>query len=67
MILLGVNIDHAATLRQARYRDARGPGGIVEPDHAAQRMGARRVHVRKAIGQFKEQIIRALEVVIEIE
>jgi pyridoxine 5-phosphate synthase len=33
MILLGVNIDHAATLRQARYRDAHGePGGNVEPD-----------------------------------
>ena len=33
MILLGVNIDHCATLRQARYRDACGaPGGAVEPD-----------------------------------
>jgi len=33
MILLGVNIDHCATLRQARYRDAAGtPGGAVEPD-----------------------------------
>ena len=33
MILLGVNIDHCATLRQARYRDA-GPDevGAVEPD-----------------------------------
>lgn len=32
-ILLGVNIDHAATLRQARYRNV-GPefGPIVEPD-----------------------------------
>lgn len=32
-ILLGVNIDHIATLRQARYRDV-GPeyGPIVEPD-----------------------------------
>lgn len=32
MILLGVNIDHCATLRQARYRDATGDGGAVEPD-----------------------------------
>jgi pyridoxine 5-phosphate synthase len=32
-ILLGVNIDHSATLRQARYRDYSNPcGGIVEPD-----------------------------------
>jgi pyridoxine 5-phosphate synthase len=36
MILLGVNIDHAATLRQARYRDAAGAvGGNVEPDPVA--------------------------------
>lgn len=36
MILLGVNIDHCATLRQARYRDAQGaPGGNVEPDPVA--------------------------------
>ena len=33
MILLGVNIDHCATLRQARYRDAASTtGGAVEPD-----------------------------------
>lgn len=33
---LGVNIDHAATLRQARYRSAtRTCGGIVEPDPVA--------------------------------
>lgn len=32
MILLGVNIDHCATLRQARYRDAQEDGGAVEPD-----------------------------------
>jgi pyridoxine 5-phosphate synthase len=36
MILLGVNIDHSATLRQARYKDAAGaPGGSVEPDPVA--------------------------------
>ncbi|HKB57605.1 MAG TPA: pyridoxine 5'-phosphate synthase [Lacunisphaera sp.] len=33
MILLGVNIDHAATLRQARYRQAGAShGGNIEPD-----------------------------------
>jgi pyridoxine 5-phosphate synthase len=36
MILLGVNIDHCATLRQARYKDAAGAeGGSVEPDPVA--------------------------------
>ncbi len=35
MILLGVNVDHAATVRQARYRDEpNAPGGYVEPDPA---------------------------------
>lgn len=33
MILLGVNIDHCATLRQARYRSAGATvGGNIEPD-----------------------------------
>jgi len=33
MILLGVNIDHCATVRQARYRQAESTvGGAVEPD-----------------------------------
>tara|TARA_B100001093_G_scaffold192059_1_gene184535 strand:- start:2627 stop:3373 length:747 start_codon:yes stop_codon:yes gene_type:complete len=36
MILLGVNVDHVATLRQARYRDESNThGGFVEPDPAA--------------------------------
>lgn len=36
MILLGVNVDHVATLRQARYRDEPNCfGGFVEPDPAA--------------------------------
>ena len=35
MILLGVNVDHAATVRQARYRDEPNVlGGFVEPDPA---------------------------------
>jgi pyridoxine 5-phosphate synthase len=33
MILLGLNIDHCATVRQARYREAPASvGGMVEPD-----------------------------------
>lgn len=33
MILLGVNIDHCATLRQARYRGyEKSAGGMIEPD-----------------------------------
>lgn len=45
-ILLGVNIDHVATMRQARYRDASQlTGGMVEPDpliaaHLAEKAGA---------------------------
>jgi len=36
MILLGVNVDHVATLRQARYRDEPNMfGGFVEPDPAS--------------------------------
>ena len=35
MILLGVNIDHCATLRQARYRDVDADGGAVEPEPVA--------------------------------
>lgn len=36
MILLGVNIDHCATLRQARYRQAGATtGGAIEPDPVA--------------------------------
>ncbi len=36
MLLLGVNIDHCATLRQARYRQASATvGGAVEPDPVA--------------------------------
>lgn len=36
MILLGVNIDHCATLRQARYREAAATaGGAIEPDPIA--------------------------------
>ena len=44
MILLGVNIDHCATVRQARYRDAGMPaGGAIEPDPVAFALAAERV------------------------
>ena len=36
MILLGVNVDHVATIRQARYRDeTSNHGGFIEPDPAS--------------------------------
>lgn len=35
MIQLGVNIDHVATVRQARYRDLPGDGGEPDPVRAA--------------------------------
>jgi pyridoxine 5-phosphate synthase len=55
MILLGVNIDHCATLRQARYREAGADaGGAVEPDPVAFALAAERagadgitVHLRE--------------------
>lgn len=54
-LLLGVNIDHAATLRQARYRSApRTCGQMVEPDPVALALLAERagadgitVHLRE--------------------
>jgi pyridoxine 5-phosphate synthase len=55
MLLLGVNIDHCATLRQARYRDAGATaGGAIEPDPVAFALAAERagadgitVHLRE--------------------
>lgn len=63
MILLGVNIDHCATLRQARYREAgRTAGGAVEPDPvtfalAAERAGADgiTVHLREDRRHIQER------------
>jgi pyridoxine 5-phosphate synthase len=68
MILLGVNIDHCATLRQARYRDAAGaPGGAVEPDPVtfallAERAGADgiTVHLREDRRHIQERDARRL-------
>lgn len=63
MILLGVNIDHAATLRQARYRDAdRTAGKAVEPDPVALALLAERagadgitIHLREDRRHIQDQ------------
>ncbi|MBI5768655.1 MAG: pyridoxine 5'-phosphate synthase [Verrucomicrobia bacterium] len=63
MILLGVNIDHCATLRQARYREAPATtGGAVEPDPVtfavlAERAGADgiTVHLREDRRHIQER------------
>jgi pyridoxine 5-phosphate synthase len=63
MILLGVNIDHCATLRQARYRDAGSTTGrAVEPDPVtfallAERAGADgiTVHLREDRRHIQER------------
>ena len=54
-ILLGVNIDHCAMVRQARYKDfAEACGGIIEPDPVffcpAMRTGRRRQYYRAFAG-----------------
>ena len=67
MILLGINIDHCATLRQARYRDAAPAGGVVEPDPVtfallAERAGADgiTVHLREDRRHIQEHDVRRL-------
>ncbi len=63
MILLGVNIDHCATLRQARYRESgRTAGGNVEPDPVALALLAERagadgitVHLREDRRHIQER------------
>ena len=63
MILLGVNIDHCATVRQARYRQvASTTGGAVEPDPVtlavlAERAGADgiTVHLREDRRHIQER------------
>jgi pyridoxine 5-phosphate synthase len=68
MILLGVNIDHCATVRQARYRDAAATtGGAVEPDPVAFAVAAERagadgitVHLREDRRHIQERDVRRL-------
>ncbi|HWA08556.1 MAG TPA: pyridoxine 5'-phosphate synthase [Opitutaceae bacterium] len=68
MILLGVNIDHCATLRQARYRQAAAAsGGAIEPDPVtfavlAERAGADgiTVHLREDRRHIQERDVLRL-------
>lgn len=68
MLLLGVNIDHCATLRQARYRNAAGhEGGNVEPDPVALALVAEQagadgitVHLREDRRHIQERDVRRL-------
>ena len=63
MILLGFNIDHCATVRQARYREAPATvGGAVEPDPVALALVAERagadgitVHLREDRRHIQER------------
>jgi pyridoxine 5-phosphate synthase len=63
MILLGVNIDHCATLRQARYRqESTSSGGNIEPDPVAFALAAERagadgitVHLREDRRHIQER------------
>lgn len=69
-VLLGVNIDHAATLRQARYRSAgRTAGFVVEPDPVligllAEKAGADSitVHLREDRRHMQDEDVQRLRV-----
>jgi pyridoxine 5-phosphate synthase len=68
MILLGLNIDHCATVRQARYRDAASScGGMVEPDPVALALVAEQagadgitVHLREDRRHIQERDVQRL-------
>lgn len=72
-LLLGVNIDHCATLRQARYREfARDSGQMVEPDpvllaQMAEQAGADgiTVHLREDRRHIQEGDVRRLRECIQ--
>ena len=67
-ILLGVNIDHCATLRQARYRDdSQTCGRIIEPDPVAFALAAEQagadgitVHLREDRRHIQERDVARL-------
>ncbi len=73
MILLGVNIDHCATVRQARYRGyAATVGGPVEPDPVflatlAERAGADgiTIHLREDRRHIQERDVHRLREVAQ--
>lgn len=55
MILLGLNIDHGATVRQARYQQADSTvGGFVEPDPVALALLAERAGVDGITAHLRE-------------
>lgn len=72
-ILLGVNIDHAATLRQARYRDYDSScGKMVEPDPVAVALAAEQagadgitVHLREDRRHIQERDVLRLRETIQ--
>jgi pyridoxine 5-phosphate synthase len=67
MILLGMNIDHCATVRQARYRGIATTGGAVEPDPVAFALLAERagadgitVHLREDRRHIQDRDVQRL-------
>jgi pyridoxine 5-phosphate synthase len=75
MIQLGVNIDHVATVRQARYRgDALGAGSIAEPDpvraaHEAELGGADGItfHLREDRRHITDRDVRLLRELVRVK
>jgi pyridoxine 5-phosphate synthase len=77
MIQLGVNIDHVATIRQARYRDDAtrdGPGTLAEPDpvraaHEAELGGADgiTVHLREDRRHIHDRDVDLLRSLVRIK
>lgn len=74
VILLGVNVDHSATVREARYRTyPREAGDMIEPDpvafaQAAERAGADgiTVHPREDQRHIKRHDVRRLRACLQV-
>lgn len=74
IILLGVNIDHCATLREARYKDYdRHRGEIIEPDPLAYALEAERagadgitVHPREDQRHIKREDVKYLKNCLQV-
>lgn len=74
---LGVNIDHVATIRQARYRDEivrEGPGSLAEPDpvlaaHEAEVGGADgiTVHLREDRRHIQDRDVELLRRLVRVK
>ncbi len=72
-ILLGVNIDHSATVRQARYREHPADrGGMVEPDPVAVALVAERagadaitMHLREDRRHIQESDVQRMREMIQ--